>query len=425
MSEQKKYFKDFVTILSGNTISQLIPFILAPILSRIFAPEEFAMLANFLALSTLFGIVAAGRMELAIPIPKSHTEAQNITVTGLVILGFITLLSLLVLPYKAQISAFYDSPSLSEYLWLVPIAVFSIGLLGITNYWVLRKGNYSVLSIGKVVQALLNNGLAAWLGYIGWGVYGLIVGWITSQFVGIFILLIASKLTFRRKNYNVITVKSTLKEYKDFPMINSLHAFSDIFATQFILYWLITSYFGLFQLGLFSMMNKYVRAPIGLITNSVSQLFYKEASSGISENKDIRPVFFRTIRTSSIFAVPFVIVLLFFGPELFAIYLGESWRVAGVYAQYFSPVLIMLFITSPVSGIPILFNMQKKAFLFALLSHSVSLVGLGFCVFLNVELHWCILVYSSIFATSSVLLLIWYYSLILNKESLPNDFEKI
>ncbi len=43
------------------------------------------------------------------------------------------------------------------------------------------------------------------------------------------------------RNYNITTIKTTVKEYRDFPMINSLHAFTDIFATQFVLFWIITS----------------------------------------------------------------------------------------------------------------------------------------------------------------------------------------
>jgi O-antigen/teichoic acid export membrane protein len=49
-ASNKVYYRNLLTMLSGNTLSQLIPFIIAPILSRIFSPEEFAVLANFMAI---------------------------------------------------------------------------------------------------------------------------------------------------------------------------------------------------------------------------------------------------------------------------------------------------------------------------------------------------------------------------------------
>ncbi len=412
MVKNKVYYKNFITILSGNTISQLIPFIIAPILGRLFAPEEFAVFANFLAIVSMFGIVAAGRLELAIPIPKTHTSAQNVTFTGVVMTLLVTLLSGSVLIYSDELSVFYDNETLAAYLWYVPLAVFSIGILGLTNFWILRRGSYSLLSIGKISQSAINNCLAAVLGYIGWGINGLIIGWLVSTFAGVFIMLLFSKLTFKRRNYNLITVKTTLKEYRDFPLINSLHAFTDVFATQFLLFWIISSGFGLLQLGFFSIMHRYVRAPIALITGSVSQIFYKEASDAINNDKDVSPIFFRTLKTSGFFSIPFLVILIIWGPDIFSIYLGENWREAGVYAQRIIPILFFLFLSSPVSGITILFGKQKMAYVFAFVGYFVSLSTLYYCTLQNWDFKDGLLVYSISYSLMNLAALIWYYSII-------------
>lgn len=413
MEQQKKtYYKNFLTMLSGNSISQLIPFVMAPIIFRHFEPDEFAVFNNFLAIATMFGIVAAGRLELAIPLSKSHTGAQNIAFTGLAVAMLLTLISLSVIFFRSEIGEMYHSKELSDYLWYVPPAVLSIGLLGLTNYWILRKGKFPLLSIGRVSQSLINGGVTALLGYLGWGINGLVWGWLLSQFVGIAIMLLFSDLTFKRRNYDIITVKSTLKEYKDFPLINSLHAFTDIFATQFLLFWIITVGFGLPQLGLFTMMHKYVRAPIVLITNSVSQVFYKEASDAINQNKDVTPVFFRTILTSGAFSVPFLLVLFLFGRELFTLYIGSDWTDAGTYAKCIIPMLFMLFLNSPVSGIPLLYNKQRTAYLIAALGYTFSLTSLFLCVLAGWSFSASLVVYSIAYSCMNIANLVWYYSLV-------------
>jgi O-antigen/teichoic acid export membrane protein len=411
-ASNKVYYRNFLTMLSGNSLSQLIPFIIAPVLSRIFSPEEFAVLANFMAIVGVIGIISTGRLELAIPIPQDHKKAQEIVFTGLIITLLLGVLSVLIPIFAYQISALYKDDQLAGYLWMVPFSVVSFGLLGLTNNWNLRHEKFHLLSIGKIVQSIVNNGLAALLGYIGWGINGLIIAWLLSQYVNIFILLVGVNRKVSYKDFGIVTLKTTLKEYKDFPLINSLHAFTDIFITQFLLYWVISSYFGFLELGLFAMMNKYVKAPIVLISSSVSQLFYVEAGKAINQGISLFPIVKKTVRTSVLFAIPFTIVLLVLGPWIFKIYLGNKWEIAGVYAQCLAPMLFLYFILSPISGLPILLNKQKGAFIFSVLGYSFTILALFFGIWLNLNFTKTLMLYGAAFALFYFMILVWYYTLI-------------
>ena len=144
-------------MLTGNTISQLIPFAVASFLTRIYLPEEFGLFSNVLAISTLFGIVSCGRLELAIPLPKEKNSAQDILFTALVFTGAVTIISVLVYVFSTSIGHFYNDKDLPNYLFYVPICVLSFGLLGVTNNWILRNKDYKVLSSIKIVQSIVNN----------------------------------------------------------------------------------------------------------------------------------------------------------------------------------------------------------------------------------------------------------------------------
>ena len=201
-------------MLSGNTMSQLIPFLIAPLLARIFSPEEFAVLANFLAIVGVIGIISTGRLELAVPIPVEHKKAQDIVFSGLMITLGLGLLSILIPVFAFQIGKLYNDNELPQHLWLVPLSVISFGLLGLTNNWNLRQERFHLISIGKITQSIVNNGLAAILGYIGWGINGLIIAWILSQYLNILVLLIGINKKVNYKDFGVVTLKNTLKEYK-------------------------------------------------------------------------------------------------------------------------------------------------------------------------------------------------------------------
>ena len=417
MSENKAYYKSFVTMLSGNVISQLIPFVIAPILTRIYSPEDFAVYANYIAIATMIGIVAAGRLEFAIPIAKNKTSARHIVYSGLVITAVLVALSCIIPIFSDEIAGFYDDPNLSPFLITVPIAILSISLLGLTNNWILRLKKYTLLSIGRVSQSLVNNVLAALLGYIGWGPEGLIYGWLISQFIGVIAMLLFVDRKVDFSTFSVLTVKSTIKEYKDFPLINSLHAFTDIFANQVVMFWIISNYFGLLELGLFVMMHKYVKAPIVLITSSVSTIFYAETGDNLSKGLSPVPILKKTLKTSFAFSIPFILVLLFFAPELFGWYFGENWRTAGLYAQRIVPILGIMFLLSPISSIPILMNQQKKAFLFATTGYILTLGTL----FLTALAGWSFLdaltIYAFVYALYQISYLFWIYLLIKNRNA--------
>jgi O-antigen/teichoic acid export membrane protein len=414
----RAYQKNFFTMLTGNTLSQLIPFIFAPLLGRLFSPEQFGIFNNFLAITSMIGIISAGRLEMALPLPALKLDAKKILLTGLGITILLTVLSILIPLFSKQIALFYNDPYLVNYLWFVPIGVLSYGLFQLSNNWTLRNKNYRSLSTSKIAQSFINNGIAAILGYIGWGVQGMIFAWLCSQFLAVFILSYPyNKKGIYQTPFTVSDAKVVVKKYRDFLTINSLHAFMDLFVNQFLVFWIITLYFGKVELGLFSVMVKYLKAPVVLISSSVSQMFFVEASQSIQNNTSVKEIYFRTLKTTAIFSVPFGLVVYFFGPVIFKLYMGDLWINAGVYAQIYLPVLIMMFFVSPVSSIPILFGKQKQAFLITIIGYGVSLSGLVIGVKLGWEFKSALLLHSGLYMLLQLFFVVWYYKLINTKHA--------
>ena len=64
--------------MTGTTISQMIPFAVMPILSRLFTPEEFGLYAFYISIVTFLVVFSTGRYELAIPLPQKEEDAWQI-----------------------------------------------------------------------------------------------------------------------------------------------------------------------------------------------------------------------------------------------------------------------------------------------------------------------------------------------------------
>ncbi|MFZ4412855.1 MAG: lipopolysaccharide biosynthesis protein [Bacteroidales bacterium] len=396
-------------MLTGNTISQVIPFIIAPIISRIFKPEEFAIQANFLAIVGLIGIISAGRYELAVVLPKEDRKAKTVFLLSMIIIPIISLLSYLLFVFKAEISNFYHDPVLPEYMIYVAPAVFFTGLYSLLFNWNVRFRKFNIVSFSRIIQSLSGNLLYVALGYLAWGVKGLIIGWFLGQVLSTLILLIPTLKNWKKEApISKTEIKEMALLHKDFPMINSLHAFTDIFATQFFIFWLITNNYGMLALGLFSMMNRYLRAPIQLVTGAVSQIYYKEASECANNQTSAIPIIIKTLKICLFFALPFILVVSIWGPQLFSWYLGGQWKEAGEYARIMAPALFVNFIFSPISTTPFIFNKQKLAFIFSLLGYVLSLGSLIFISYLGYSFNIALWAYSICLTLHSIFVGLWY-----------------
>ena len=76
-TEHKTYFRNFTRLFSGNLIGQLLPFLFAPIVARIYDPASIAVQENFLTVVSLIGIVAMGRFEIAVVLEKNEKRLQT------------------------------------------------------------------------------------------------------------------------------------------------------------------------------------------------------------------------------------------------------------------------------------------------------------------------------------------------------------
>ena len=123
LKPKSEFSKNVLTLMTGTTIAQAIPIAISPILTRIYTPEDFGVLALFVAITTIFGTIANARYELAIMLPKKDEDAINIFALGFIITCFISLILLiLVLVFNDYFTKLLGNDEISFWLYFVPIA---------------------------------------------------------------------------------------------------------------------------------------------------------------------------------------------------------------------------------------------------------------------------------------------------------------
>lgn len=416
MIKKGSFSGNFLILLSGNTVAQVVPFFFIPIITRLFLEEEIAVRANFLALAGMISIVAGGRYETAIVLPSDKGKAMNLFAIASKITLVISALCLVFYFFPGVVDAFYGDTEnsvyrTSDYLILLVLAVPLYSFYNIYRQWLIREKKYRSLTSSGIALAAFGNLFAVAFGYMSYGITGLIWSMLIGLLVSIVLMVIASQSTMNFSLLNRKEQGALVREYKDFPLINAPHAFTDALFTQFILFAIITREFGLGNLAYFVSMSTVLMASMKAVGGAVGQLYYKEASDLHASGKDVFPMLVRSVTMVLIFAVPACLVVLFFGPQLFSWYLGANYVKSGELAQIMIIPIFINFVVSPISSTPIIYRRQGWAFVFSL---SGYLLGIGAILagnYQGLDFYETITLYAILQGIYYLWLLGWYIKL--------------
>jgi len=409
LKPKSEFSRNVLTLMTGTTIAQAIPIAISPILTRIYTPEDFGVLALFVAISSIFGSIANGRYELAIMLPKKDEDAINIFALGFIITLVISLTLLIsVILFHDYFVNILNNKDIGVWLYFIPIAVFFTGLFNILNYFNNRKKYYKDIANATIIKSIITAVIQLSVGFFKGGVSGLISGQLISQmFANMRLFKNITKDRGLIEKISKVKIMALAKRYKDFPkfsmwasLINSLsHHLTNI---------LISTFYDITTLGFYSLTQRLLAMPSGLIGGSISQVFFQQATKEKQETSTAIHTFNSTIKKLLIIGIPSFGILFFIVEDLFAFVFGEEWRMAGIYAKILIPFFLINFISSPLAIIMTVFEKQKIAFVVNLIL-IVSSVGLIIiCQYLNVNFEIFLKVFSLIMSIGYLSFMFYY-----------------
>jgi O-antigen/teichoic acid export membrane protein len=405
--------RNVLILMTGTTIAQAIPIAISPILTRIYTPEDFGIFALYMSIASIVAVIATGRYELAIMLPKKDNDAINIVALSIIITFFVSFISfLIVFVFNSQITNWLGNKEISNWLYFIPITVLLTGIYQSFNYWSNRQKQYKRLAISRVIQTGTTASSNIGMGFSGFGASGLIVGGVLGQGIATYIL---GKLVWKEdskltQKINKLKIFALAKRYIDFPKINMLHSFLND-AKGFSVNILLIKFYDAFMLGQFYLVNRILLLPSTLIGTSISQVFFRYLTNKYNQKQDISKDVLNMIIKLFLFAlIPFFIIV-FFGKFLFVLFFGENWAIGGELASSFALYVLFHFVASPISVVPLILNKQKTAFYWNL-TGVICYVGsifIGYIVFK--DLSESLLLLSVVMAVYFLLNFVWVYEI--------------
>lgn len=345
---KSEFSKNIITLMTGTTIAQAIPIAISPILTRIYTPEDFGIFAIYLAITSIIAVIATGRYEMAIMLPKEEKDVKSILKLIIILLSIITFATfLIVFIFNDEITNLFENKEISNWLYFLPISVFLVGIYQVYNYLLIREKNFKRLSTNKIIVSTTNASTQLGYGFIASNGFGLLFGNIFSYIISIY-FIIKSKVVNRYFNFRSISIKEVAREYQNFPKYDVPSVLVNVVANQLPIF-ALGKYFGLGIVGFYSLMYKVLMMPINLLSGTILDVFKQRATEDYNKYGNCKDIYTKTFKSLLLLGIVPFTILGIWAPEIFAFVFGEKWKIAGDFAQIMTPMLFLKFIINPLS----------------------------------------------------------------------------
>lgn len=363
VSRRKSGFLGNVLRLStGSVISQVIPIMAAPILTRLYLPEAYGLLGLFLGLSTVLVVISSLSYEFAIMLPERDEDAANIMI-GCIGLTAVSsgLVGIVVWLWSQEVASLLGMEALSESLFLLPVSLFFLGSFAALNFWNSRTKHFGRLAAIRVTQTTVTTSMTLASGISGYATGGVMIAAnVGGQAVATAIL--ATRILLENGRFIVRAVKwkvllENLRRYKNFPafymwssFVNTLSMLAPVF--------LLTFFFSPAVVGFYMLGQRVLQLPMTLVGGAIAQVFFQRSNEARQKGEltDLIDKVFGLLVAIGLFPILMVGLV---GRDMFVVVFGPNWAEAGIFAQFTSTWLALFFVSSPTSILSAVLEKQK------------------------------------------------------------------
>ena len=375
-----RYRRGMVVLAGSNAVAQTLMLAASPILTRLYTPAEFGLLAVYISITAILGVVLAWRYERAIPLPETEEEAMAITVLGISIVLFNTVLGLIVvLLFRDSIASLLNTPALGDLLWLLPLSMLLTGGFQVARSWCVRRARFGAIGRARITQVL--SSLAIQIGGAALGPVALIAGQVANQGAGSWSL---GRHCWRDPSVSSVRPANLLvamKRYREFPLFSSWSALLNRFSASLPTL-LFAIFFGPVSAGLYALASRVLSTPSTVIGTAISSVFMSSAAERYRHGTLDR-LARRTFAALISVSLPLCLVIAVVSPRVFAVVFGSEWEIAGEYARWLSIIVICVVVGSPFGVLFAVLERQRHELVFQTLLFVLRAGGIGLGAYNN------------------------------------------
>lgn len=357
---QSAFWRPIFTLLTGSAAAQAINLGLLPWLGQLYDASAFGVQGVFVAvvITALVGI--NGGYDQAVMLPTAESEARALLrLSQGIAVGGTLLVALLLWLLGGWFWPYFDAPvMLAGWQWLLPLSLLLEGWMQPLRLMLNRQEAYRALSLSRLAQSLAAGAAMLTLGYQDWGAPGLLLGWVAGEAAAWLWMAVAYRQQLQRRPIprQAGQARAVAYAYRDFPQKAIGAGWLNALSRQLPLY-LLPAFYGSAVAGYYFMAQRVLLMPLGLVSQAIGEVFYRQATRLAQEGQDVLWAFTRrTLRQLSALGTIPLLVVMGLGPWLVEAVFGPEWQLTGQFARWLMPWLFLRFITSPLTGLVDIFR---------------------------------------------------------------------
>ena len=355
-----------VAVLAGGTaFGQALTILASPVLTRLYGPADFGVLAVYTSIIGIAGALAALSYHQAIPLPEEDADAAQVLGLSLVsTLLVAVLVAVAVALGGSRLAIFLDAPALVPYLWMIPLGVLGLSAYEVLTQWAVRRKAFPAIARTAVARGAAQTGTQLGLGFAGLGSFGLLLGQLFAQWVGSGSLLRRAVVESgpALRSVNPAGMRAAASRWRRFPQYTGPSVFLSAAGANAPAL-LLSYFFGGAVTGFYALGSRLLSMPVALVAKSASHVFLASAPGYIREKRlgvEVGLVFARMLRL----ALTPTLVLAIAAPALFSVVFGDDWRESGVYVRWLTPWLLTAFVGFALTPLVSVLEKQRAGLVF-------------------------------------------------------------
>ena len=121
--KQGSFVRNVLTLMTGTALAQALAVLASPVLTRLYRPEDFGILALFMSIVGILSVVACWRYETAIVLTEKDEDATNLLALSIMITIAMSLLTLIVVAiFRHSIAILLGAPEITFWLWFKKVS---------------------------------------------------------------------------------------------------------------------------------------------------------------------------------------------------------------------------------------------------------------------------------------------------------------
>ncbi len=354
------FIKDVLKLATGTVLARVITLGAMPIVTRLYSPEDFALLAVYMAVLGMISIVACLRFDIAIPLAENDKDAVNLLALSLLaVLLVVSITSFIILFAPASVSKLLGSSEIMPYIWLAPLGFAMAGTYSAMQHWFTRMRRFSAIALTRIAQATTGVVTMLALGWVGIAPLGLLLGNalnIGSGGIGLgHRALQADSIIFRGISIDKMVV--TFRKYIRYPLFSTPEALANTAGIQVPI--LLIAAQGGSEAGFLFLAKLIIAVPMSLLGGSIAQVYMSRASEEFRNGSLAKFTSSIMRQLAVVGAVPLILIGII-SPMAFPFLFGEEWGRAGEIVSWLVPWMVLQFIASPVSMVMFVVGRQRE-----------------------------------------------------------------